>query len=306
MIKTILITGGTGLVGKQLVKLLVKKGYKINLLVRKSGEKIEIAGVKTFIWDIYKREIDKECIQDADAIIHLAGEEIAGKRWTDERKRQIIESRTESIRMIYDLMLKNKNQVNHIISASAIGYYGNRGNELLTESSLPFKNFLAETCVAWEEAVDEGEKLGLRIVKLRTGIILDSKGGALPQMAKPVKFGLGVILGSGSQWVSWIHVMDVLQIYTYALENENIKGVYNMVAPEPITFDTMTHAIAKGMKKSSLFFHVPSLFLKVALGEMSMMVLESTKVSSEKLEKAGYIFQYPNIQNALNEIYKKR
>lgn len=306
MIKTILITGGTGLVGKQLVKLLVKKGYKINLLVRKSGEKIEIAGVKTFIWDIYKREIDKECIQDADAIIHLAGEEIAGKRWTDERKRQIIESRTESIRMIYDLMLKNKNQVNHIISASAIGYYGNRGNELLTESSLPFKNFLAETCVAWEEAVDEGEKLGLRIVKLRTGIILDSKGGALPQMAKPVKFGFGVILGSGSQWVSWIHVMDVLQIYTYALENENIKGVYNMVAPEPVTFDTMTHSIAKGMKKSSLFFHVPSLFLKVALGEMSMMVLESTKVSSEKLEKAGYIFQYPNIQNALNEIYKKR
>lgn len=306
MIKTILITGGTGLVGKKLVKLLVQKGYKINLLVRKIGKRNEIAGVRTFIWDIYKREIDKECIQDADAIIHLAGEEIAGKRWTEERKRQIIESRTESIRMIYDLMLKNKNQINHIISASAIGYYGNRGDELLTESSLPYKNFLSETCIAWEEAVDEGEKLGLRIVKLRTGIILDSKGGALPQMAKPVKFGLGVILGSGSQWVSWIHVKDVLQIYTYALENENIKGVYNMVAPEPVNFDTMTHAIAKGMKKSSLFFHVPELVLKVAIGEMSMMVLESTKVSSDKLEKAGYIFEYPNIQEALNEIYNNR
>jgi len=303
-IKTILITGGTGFVGKELVKLLLKKGYKINLLIRKEVKGIENPNLKTFKWDVYKNEIDKDCIQNADAIIHLAGEEIAAKRWTDERKQQIIESRTKSIQMIYELLRKNKNQVEHVISASAVGYFGDRGNELLTEESLPSKDFLAETCIAWEEAVDEGEKLALRIVKLRSGIILDDRGGVLPQMSKSLSFGLGVIPGSGNQWVSWVHFQDALNIYVYAVENESLKGVYNMVAPEPITMEKITRSIARAMERSPLFVHFPEFALKIAIGEMSLMVLASTKVSSEKLQLAGYNFKYPAIEEAMVEIYK--
>ncbi len=303
MIKTILITGGTGFVGKGLVKLLLQKGYHINLLVRGEAVKMEDANLKTFRWDVYKGEIDKDCIQNADAIIHLAGEEIAAKRWTDERKKQIIESRTKSIRLIYDLLRKNKNQVKHIISASAVGYYGDRANELLTEESLPSKDFLAETCIQWEEAVDEGRKLGLRIVKLRSGIVLDEHGGVLSQMNKPLQFGLALVPGSGTQWVSWIHFQDAINIYLYALENENIEGVYNMVSPEPVTLDELTRCIAKAKKISPLLINVPEFALKIAIGEMSLMVLESTKVSSGKLWESGYKFKYPKIKEAMDEIY---
>ncbi len=306
MIKTILISGGTGLVGKPLVKLLVQKGYKIHLLSRGEISSNKTGAIREFKWDVYKREIDQDCIEGVDAIIHLAGEEIGSKRWTDDRKKQIVESRTESIRMIYDLMRKNKNQVNHVISASAVGYYGDRGNELLTETSLPSKDFLAETCIAWEEAVDEGEKLGVRIVKLRSGIVLDKAGGVLPQLEKPLNFGLGIIPGQGSQWVSWIHLQDALSIYIYALENENMKGAYNMAAPEPVTLEQMCRSIAGSMKKSPLYLHIPDFALKIAIGEMSLMVLESTKASSEKLIRAGYSFEYPGIDEATSEIYKRQ
>ncbi|MHB1178755.1 MAG: TIGR01777 family oxidoreductase [Daejeonella sp.] len=303
MIKTILITGGTGLIGKPLVKLLVQKGYKIHLLTRGEIKKNEAGEIRAYKWDVYKREIDTDCIEGVDAIIHLAGEEIGSKRWTDDRKRQIAESRTESIRMIYDLMRKNKNQINHVISASAVGYYGDRGNEFLTESSLPSKDFLAETCIAWEEAVDEGEKLGVRIVKLRSGIVLDKAGGVLPHLDKSLKFGIGAIPGSGSQWVSWIHMRDALLIYTYALENEDMKGAYNMVAPEPVTLEQLCRSVAGSMKKSPLYLHIPAFALKIAIGEMSLMVLESTKASSEKLSRMGYNFEYPDIDKATFEIY---
>lgn len=305
MIKTILVTGGTGFLGKGLVKLLLNKGYHINLLIRNEPEGIENPNLRTFKWDVYKGEIDQDCIENVDAIIHLAGEEIAAKRWTDERKRQIVESRTQSIRMIYDLLRKTKNQVNHIISASAVGYYGDRGNEFLTEESFPAKDFLAETCIAWEAAVDEGHKLGLRIVKLRSGIILDKDGGVLPQMDKPIRFGLGIIPGSGQQWVSWIHYMDALNAYLYVLENENLKGVYNMVAPGTVTLEEMTRRLANALDKSPLFVHTPKFALKIAMGEMSLMVLESTKVSSEKLSESGFTFKYPVLAEALADIYKK-
>ena len=303
MIKTILITGGTGFVGKGLVKLLLKKGYHISLLVRHEPEGMEDPNLRIFKWDVYKGEIDQDCIENADAIIHMAGEEIAAKRWTDERKKQIVESRTQSIRMIYDLLRKTKNQVNHIISASAVGYYGDRANELLTEESLPSKDFLAETCIAWEEAVDKGHKLGLRIVKLRSGIILAKDGGVLSQIDKPIRFGMGVIPGSGNQWISWIHYVDALNVYAFALENESLKGVFNLVAPRPVTVEDMTRSIARAMNKSPLFIHTPAFAMKIAIGEMSIMALESTKVSSEKLTNSGYNFKYPLMEEALAEIY---
>ena len=305
MIKTILITGGSGLIGKQLTEMLLCKGYKIHLLTR-SGASINRPHVKAFKWDVYKREIDEKCISGVDAVIHLAGEGIADKRWTDDRKHQIRESRTESIRMIYDLIKKTKNQVNHIISASAIGFYGDRADEMLREESLPAKDFLAETCIEWESAVDEGIKLGLRVVKLRTGIILDAKGGALAQMAKPLKIGFGAILGSGIQWMSWIHIQDALRMYLFALKNQQMEGVYNMVAPSPVTTSEVTRAIAAAMGKSLLFFHIPEFALKLAMGEMSMLVLSSIRASAGKIKQAGFKFEYSTIDDALNEIYSSK
>ncbi|WP_411273667.1 TIGR01777 family oxidoreductase [Daejeonella sp.] len=304
MIKTLLITGGTGFVGKGLVKLLLKKGYQINLLVREEPDAKQDPNLRTFKWDVYKGEIDQNCIENVDAIIHLAGEEIAAKRWTDERKKQIVGSRTQSIRMIYDLLRKTKNQVNHIISASAVGYYGDRASEFLTEESLPSKDFLAETCIAWEEAVDEGHKLGLRVVKLRSGIILAKNGGVLPQMNKPMQFGFGVIPGSGDQWLSWIHYLDALNVYAYALENESLKGAYNMVAPGAVTLEEMMRSMASAMDKTPIFVHTPEFALKIAIGEMSIMALASTKVSSAKLVNSGYNFKYPVIMEAMEEIYR--
>lgn len=304
MIKTLLITGGTGFVGKGLVDLLLKKGYQINLLVRHEPEIIKDPNLRIFKWNVYKGEIDQDCIENVDAIMHLAGEDIAAKRWTDERKKQIVESRTISIRMIYDLLRKAKNQVNHVISSSAVGYYGDRANELLTEESLPAKDFLAETCIAWEEAVDEGLKLGLRIVKLRSGVILAKNGGILPQMNKPMQFGFGVIPGSGNQWLPWIHYLDALSVYAYALENEDLKGVYNMVAPGTATLGEMMRCMSGAMNKSPVFVHTPEFALKIAIGEMSLMALESTKVSSKKLVNAGYNFKYPALSEAMAEIYK--
>lgn len=305
MIKTILISGGTGLVGKQLVSLLLSKGYNIHLLTR-GHEKTDRSGLRIFKWDVNKGQIDEECISGVDAVIHLAGESIGSKRWTDERKAQILESRTKSIRLIYKVINENKNQVNHVISASAVGFYGSRGDELLVEESLPAKDFLAETCIEWENAADEGTELGLRVVKLRSGIILAAEGGILKQMEKPIKFGLGPILGSGSQWISWIHIQDVLDLYVFALENEQMKGVYNMTAPDPVNNSQLTHAIASALKRSPVFFHVPAGILKLALGEMSILALGSTKVSPAKIIWAGFNFRYPNIESALKEIYRNR
>ncbi len=303
MSKTILITGGKGLVGKPLTQLLLQKGYTIHILSR-NDEQQGIPNIKTFKWDVYKREIDGKCLDRVEAIIHLAGEGIAGKRWTDTRKKQIIESRTESIRLLYALLQKNPSHtVKSVISASAIGYYSDRGDDLMTEENKPAADFLAHSCVEWEKAVDEGLDLGLRIVKFRTGIVLDKNGGALSQMAKPVKMGFGAALGSGKQWMPWIHIQDVIRMYAYALENENLTGVFNMVAPNPVTNKEMSKAIAEALDKPFWLPNVPAFALKAAMGEMSTLVSGSTKVSANKIQAAGFKFDYPHLKEALKEIY---
>lgn len=302
MSKTILITGGTGLIGKPLVDHLLQKGHTIHLLSRQEGNDGR-PGVKTFVWDVYKRTIDPKCIAGVDAIVHLAGESIAGKPWTKERKKKIIESRTESIGMICDLLRKSTNHpCKTLISASAIGFYSDRGDELMTEKDKANTDFQAQCCIAWERAADEGSNLGLRVVKLRTGIVLAAGGGAYPQLAKPVKMGIGAPLGSGRQWISWIHLDDAVGMYEFALENEDCKGVYNMVAPTPLTNKELTRAIARSYKKPLWAPRVPGFVLRVVLGEMSAVVLASTKVSAEKIQKAGFQFQFPDIGRALEDV----
>jgi uncharacterized protein (TIGR01777 family) len=299
--KHILITGGSGLIGKALTKELLKKGYGVSHLSREPGNNPQVT---TFLWDIGKSEIDEHCIDGVDMVVHLAGAGIADKRWTDNRKKEIINSRTKSIGLIYRLIKNKPNKISTVISASATGYYGNRGNELLTEESQPGNDFLSECCIEWEKAVDEGLSMGLRILKFRTGVVLDEKGGALPQMAMPVKLGFGSPYGSGKQWVSWIHWQDVVDLYLYGIENTNLSGVYNMAAPLPVTNKQLMQAIAKQLRKPLWLPNIPAFVFKLLLGEMSLVVLSSTRVSSKKIESYGYNFKYPDLENALTEIYR--
>lgn len=296
----ILITGGSGLLGRQLTRALLDKGYTVNHLSRKPGND---PLVKTYIWDIHKGIIDEHCVNGVDTIVHLAGAGIADKRWTESRKKELIDSRTESIRLIYNLLKKKEHQVTSVISASGIGYYSNRGDELMTETSPPLNDFISRCCIEWEDAVDEGEQLGLRTLKFRTGVVLDKDGGALPQLAMPVKLYVGSPIGSGKQWMPWIHWVDVLNMYLFGIENNELKGVYNMVAPNPVTNKQLTRAIAKQLHKPLWVPNVPAFLLKLMLGEMSTVVLSGTKVSAQKIQDAGFSFKFTEVAAALNEIY---
>jgi uncharacterized protein (TIGR01777 family) len=302
MTKNILLTGGTGLVGSALTEALLEKGYTVSHLSRKPGKNPR---VKTFLWDVDKKQIDPLCVEGVDTIVHLAGAGVAEKRWTKKRKKEIVASRVESIGLIYQLLNDGPRKVKTIISASGTGYYGDRLDELLTEDSAPAHDFLAHCCIKWERAVDEGKALGLRIVELRTGVILDKRGGALPQLAKPVKFGIGSPLGSGKQWIPWIHHEDVISIYLRAIEHDDMEGVYNMVAPNPVTNKQLTKAVAKQLHRPLWFPNVPAFALKLLLGEMSVVVLGSTKVSAQKIEKAGFDFKFTTVEEALKNIYTK-
>jgi uncharacterized protein (TIGR01777 family) len=298
--KHILLTGGTGLIGLKLTQQLLEKGYQVSHLSRSPGKD---SRVKTYLWDVGKGQIDEHCIDGVDMIVHLAGAGIADKRWTDQRKKELINSRTKSIELVYGLLRNKKLRVNSVISASAIGYYGDRGDELLTELSLSANGFLAKCCAAWENAVDLGKEFNLRIVKFRTGVVLDN-GGALKKIAMPIKFYVGSPIGNGRQWVPWIHWKDVADMYIYAIENEKIDGVYNMVSPNPLTNKQLTRAVAKQLHKPLWMPNVPAAILKLLMGEMSTIVLGSTKVSAKKIEDARFQFKYPDIESALKEIYE--
>ncbi|WP_158825153.1 TIGR01777 family oxidoreductase [Mucilaginibacter lacusdianchii] len=296
----ILITGGSGLLGKDLTDALLRQGHQVSHLSRTHGKNQQ---VKTYLWNVEQGQIDEACVDGVDTIIHLAGAGIADKRWTEERKKLLINSRTESIRLIYDVLKKHPHNVKNIISASATGYYSNRGDELLTETSRPMHDFLGTCCIEWEKAVDEGKQLGLNVTKFRTGVVLTQQGGALPQLAMPIKLGFGSALGSGKQWVPWIHWQDVVDMYLYAIEGHCPPGVYNMVAPHPVTNQQLTQAVAKQLHKPLWLPNVPAFVLKRIFGEMNLVVLGSTRVSSHKIEQAGFQFKYPDVAKALQNIY---
>ncbi len=300
MHKHVLLTGGTGLIGTQLTQTLLAKGYEVSHLSRNPGNNPK---VKTYLWDVTKGEIDEACIIGVDTIVHLAGAGVVDKRWTDERKKEIIDSRTKSIGLIYQVLRKKNHVVKTVISASATGYYGDRGAELLTEDSHAENDFLAEVCIKWEAAADEGKDLGLRVVKFRTGIVLDKNGGALPQLANPIKWGVGSPLGSGEQWVPWIHWQDVVKMYVYGIEHATLSGVYNMTAPNPVINKQLAKAVAQQLRKPFWAPNVPVFVLKLIMGEMSLAVLESARTSSKKIEDAGFKFDYPELFDALKEIY---
>ncbi len=295
----VLITGGNGLIGKHLTRQLLQQGHQVSHLSRKPAQ---VPGVTTYVWNIAKSEIDERCIEGVDTIIHLAGAGVADKRWTAKRKQEIIDSRIDSIRLIYRLLESKPHQVHSFISASATGYYGNRGDEILTENSSPSHDFLGICCVEWEAAVDKGNALGLRLVKYRTGVVLSTEGGALPELAKPIKFGFGAPLGNGRQWIPWIHLQDVVDLYLMAVNDISLTGVFNMTAPEPVTNRQLTQAVARQLKKPLWLPNVPAFLLKLIFGEMSEVVLGSTRAVPQGIIPK-HTFKYPVVNEALKEIY---
>jgi uncharacterized protein (TIGR01777 family) len=299
----VLITGASGMIGKQLSKELLRRGYTINALSRNKHR--SSPSIQYYEWDITNGEIDEAAFNGIDTIIHLAGESIGGSRWTKNQKHNIITSRTDSINLIYKKLQTNStHQVKTVISISAVGFYGDRGNNLLTEETEMGTGFLSDACMQWETAVLGNSSSDFRTVILRSGLVLNKSQGALPQMAKLISLGLGSSLGSGKQWVPWIHLKDVVSTFIFTLENENINGVYNMVAPEMVTNEMFTKAVAKELKRPIWLPNVPSFVLKGILGEQSHLLLDSAKVSSEKLQGTGFVFEFPEIKKALRDIYQ--
>ncbi len=305
---TVLITGGTGLVGKYLCNALVQRGYKVIILTRSIAVQKQQGNISYALWDIKKRQIDAGAVKQADYIVHLAGAGVIDKKWTESYKKEIADSRTESSRLIVDALKNNNNQVKAIVSASAIGWYGPDTGHANTfiETDAADKSFLGQTCKLWEESVEPVVSLGKRLVKLRIGIVLGKDGGALAEFKKPIRFGVASILGSGKQIVSWIHIEDLCCLFIYAIENENLQGSYNAVAPNPVSNKILTLSLAKVMKgKFFIPVHVPAFILKLMLGQRSIEVLKSTTVSSKKIQVAGFNFNYTNIEAALNDLVKK-
>lgn len=295
--KHILITGGSGLVGQQITRLLEKKGYKVAWLSRSAQEQ------KSFLWDLEKGKIDPEALEWADAVIHLAGAGVAEKRWTPERKRLILESRTQSTQLLHTAIEKAENKPSTFISASAVGYYGfNTGSTLVDENSPAGDDFLAEVVIAWENEVKKMESLHLRTVLLRIGIVLDAEGGALGEMLKPP---VAAPLGSGDQWMSWIHIEDLARMFVFALEKTTLQGVYNAVGPNPATNQQLTREAASAKGKPYLGIGVPGFVLKLVLGEMAAMVLGGNRVSSQKIQKAGFQFEFFELSAALRDIFHR-
>ena len=298
---TVLITGGSGLVGRALSHLLKEKGYRVIVFSRNP------AGPNMAHWDPSKGTYDAAAIAAADHIIHLAGAGVADKRWSGKRKQEIVESRTHSSALLAKALKEIPNKVRSVISTSAIGWYGPDPaipNEQPFEESTPAnEEFLGETCRLWEDAIHPVTALGKRLVILRVGIVLSKEGGALAEFRKPVKRGVAAILGSGKQMISWIHVEDLCRLYLHAMENEQWQGVYNAAAPQPVNNKTLTLALAKRIKgRYFVQVYVPSFLLKILLGEMSIEVLKSTTVGSKKVRREGFNFLYPSIDTALADL----
>jgi len=304
---TIVITGGTGLIGAAVTKALIAKGHEVIILTRNpERQKTSLNHVSFAKWDITKQQVDSSVIARAQFIIHLAGAGIADKRWTSGRKKEILESRVKGSELLVKSLKEVGNNIQAVISASAIGYYGpdNPASENeFSETDPHYEDFLGQTCKKWEDSISPVQQLNRRLVILRTGIVLSNEGGALREFKKPLNFGLATILGDGRQVISWIHIDDLVRLYITAMENETLNGVYNAVAPQPATNKEIVLTLAKELR--GRFFipvYVPAFILKWVLGEMSIEVLKSATVSNKKIQAAGFSFLYPTLHAAITAL----
>lgn len=295
---TVLLAGGSGLIGSRLAAMLLEKGYSIRILSRSPK------GQGQFLWDPAAGTIDNAALQNVDCVINLAGTGIADRRWTKARKRRLIESRVQTARTLRNAFERTGLRPRAFLSSSAIGFYGNSGERRMTEAGPPVDNsFMVKCCRQWEAAADEVAALGIRTVKLRIGIVLTREGGALAEFVKPLRFGVGGYFADGQAWYSWIHLDDVCRLFIWAMENPAVEGVFNAVAPHPVRNKELLKAIARAMHQPAIFVPAPAFAMRLVLGEMAAVVLNSNRIASEKVVQAGFHFQYPDLKGALEQIF---
>jgi uncharacterized protein len=306
---TVCITGGTGMIGSALSQFLSAKGCQVIILTR--HPKPDSSNITYAAWDPAHQTIDAPAIQKADYIIHLAGAGVADKRWTKKRKQEIVDSRVQSGNLIVKALKEISNQVKAVISISGISWYGDdadrrSGKTFFTEKDPAVDEFLAQTCIQWEAAIQPVDELDKRLVIFRTGPVLSNEGGAFAAFKKPVQSGIAAILGNGRQTISWIHIEDLCRLIYFAIENEKMQGIYNAVSPQPISNRNLMLMLAKKMKgRFFIPMHVPAFVLKIIAGGVSVEVLRSATISNEKIHDAGFQFLYPSPEAALNNLVGK-
>jgi uncharacterized protein (TIGR01777 family) len=303
MNKTVLIAGGTGLIGSRLSQLLVEKGYNVLHLSRRKNLQAEIPA---YAWDLNQMSVDEEAITRSDIVVNLAGAGIADKPWTEERKQLIIDSRVKSNRLLLDAFQRLGHQPEVYVAASAIGYYGDSGEAWVNEESESGEGFLSKSVQIWEQPIQEAIASDLRTVALRIGLVLSTKGGALPKLLLPFYFFVGTYFGDGQQWYSWIHIDDLCRMFIQAIEDREMQGVYNAVGPTPERNKAFTRLVGEARNVPFLLFPAPVFALQLFLGEMSQTVLISTKVSSEKIEKRGFTFQFEQLGEAVQDLLARK
>jgi uncharacterized protein (TIGR01777 family) len=299
LVKHILITGASGLIGTRLTEILLERGYSVAHLGRSKKED----KVKSFVWNVDSFVVEPGALRGITSVIHLAGAGVADKRWTKERKKEILESRVKSSALLFETLNKGHHHITSVISASAIGYYGIHDEQkVFVETDPPGSDFMSHVTQKWEEEVVRIRSTDIRVVKLRVGIVLSDRGGALKKMVEPIKLFVGAPLGSGNQSVNWIHIDDLCEMLIKAVEDEQMSGVYNATGPYPVTNSELTKTIGKILHRPILLPFIPSFVLRTVLGEMADYVLKGSKVSSEKIQKAGFQFKFKNLEEALEDL----
>jgi len=299
---TVLITGGNGLTGKQLSRMLLDRGYNVSIVSR---TRKPVNGCKVYTWNTEKHSIEDEAIDTADFIIHLAGENIGSKRWTKKRKKEIIDSRILTAQLLFEKVKERKRDIRAYISASATGYYGMvTSGKIFHESDSPSSDFTGLTCREWEEAGQMFQNAGIRTVFMRTGVVLAKESEALSKMVLQVRMGFGSATGSGKQYFSWIHIEDLCRMYISAIENNTMHGAYNATAPEYITNNGFMRKLSFVLRKPFWFPRIPALAMKILFGEMSGLLLRGSRISSEKIRSTGFDFLYPDAESALKNLFK--
>ncbi|MFD0963880.1 TIGR01777 family oxidoreductase [Pseudofulvibacter geojedonensis] len=299
--KTILITGATGLVGRALVKALLSKGYVVHYLTTRKEVIVNQENYKGFYWNINSGFIDVNCFKEADMLIHLAGATVS-KRWTKKYRKEIFKSRVAGSNLLFSSLQKSPHTIDSFISASGISIFPNSLEKVYSEElQEKSQSFLGRVVDKWEKAAHQFLELGVKTTIVRTGVVLSKQNSALQKIAKPIQMGIGAALGSGKQFMSWIHIEDLVQMYVFLIEKE-LTGTYNAVAPNPVTNKELTKLVAQQLGKKILLPNVPVFMLKLLLGQMHEIVLESQRVSSEKIKKSGYQFRYPDINMVLKDL----
>lgn len=298
--ESVLIAGGTGFIGKKIANILIQNGYEVRILSRKKN----LANPNnSFVWDVEKSQIDLHAFKDIDHIINLSGANIGEKRWTKNRKELILNSRIDSTKLLFDYIKKLQIPLKTFVSASAVGYYGSIISEQILSESNPFiDDFLGNVCHQWEQEALKFNELNIRTTIIRTGIVFAKNEGAFQKIVQPIKLGFGAVLGSGKQYLPWIHEDDIAQIYVNAISNKDWNGIINAVAPQHINNRELTHKIAEKLGKKIFLASIPSFILQLILGEMSQLVLTGSRVSSEKLKEIGYKFHFETIDKTLDDL----